>query len=231
MNFMQILADIWKSFTNVGFMGLIYVLAVIVADTTSLENRAFAFAFANSPFIFSAFAGPSLAQAFYIRAGFRWVFGCFAVIMPAVTLPIISIMFYYQRKAKKLGLLTKRKTQRTLWQSVKFFAIEFDGICSPIPLENPLTNLDTSPRCDLALLWAYPFPPTIFSHWSRILQMDFSRNPRHDHSRRWFSGRLWFVGTIWGNDTIHSWQPAFQALCYWIMFDRRWILRRILCLG
>lgn len=127
----RLFANTSKSFTNVGFMGLIYVLSVVVADTTSLENRGFAFAFANTPFIFTAFAGPALAQAFYVKAGFRWAFGCFAVIMPTAAIPIIGMLFYHQRKAKKLGILVKTKSGRSLWQNVKYFAIEFDGISFP----------------------------------------------------------------------------------------------------
>ncbi|CAG8959294.1 hypothetical protein HYFRA_00013064 [Hymenoscyphus fraxineus] len=115
-----------QSFTNVGFQGLMYVLSVIVADTTSLANRAFAFAFAQCPFIFTAFAGPALAQSFYSKAGFRWVFGCFAIIMPTVSLPIIGLLFYHQRKAKRLGILTKIRSGRSTLKSIKHFAVEFD---------------------------------------------------------------------------------------------------------
>ena len=55
----------------VGFNGIAYVLDVFIADTSSLKWRGLMFAFANSPFIVTTFAGAPAAQSFYETAGWR----------------------------------------------------------------------------------------------------------------------------------------------------------------
>jgi MFS family permease len=104
------------------------VLSVVVADTSSLQNRAAALAFSQSPYIITAFASPSIAQAFYDTIGFRWAFGCFSIILPIALVPIWGILFYHQRKAKKQGLLVKVLSGRSLWQSIWHYLVEFDGV-------------------------------------------------------------------------------------------------------
>lgn len=103
-----------------------YVLSVVVADTSSLRNRAIAFAFTSCPYIATAFAGPAAGQSFYDTSGFRWGFGAFAIITPAMSFPIWAILMWHQRKAKKLGLLQRTPNGRTVMQSIWHYVIEFD---------------------------------------------------------------------------------------------------------
>jgi MFS family permease len=104
-----------------------YVLSVVVADTSSLSNRALAFAYTSSPYIATAFAGPAAAESFYNTSGWRWAFGCFTIITPVISLPIFAILWLHQRKAVKLGVLVRQPSGRTIFQSIWHYFIEFDG--------------------------------------------------------------------------------------------------------
>ena len=46
----------------VGYSGMSYTLQVFMADTSSLKNRAYVFAFSTAPYIGTTFAGPAIAQ-------------------------------------------------------------------------------------------------------------------------------------------------------------------------
>jgi len=104
-----------------------YVLDVFIADTSNLRNRALAFAFSTTPYIATTWAGPAAAQAFYEHSTWRWAFGCFCIVTPVITLPILWILYSNQRKASKLGVFKTEASGRTVAQSVKHYAVEFDG--------------------------------------------------------------------------------------------------------
>lgn len=110
----------------VGYNGSNYALSIFVADTSSLRNRGLMFAFVTSPYIATTWIGGPLATAFLNGPGFRWGFGTFAIIEPLVTLPIFALFVINCRKAKAAGFVSLRKSGRTLWQSLKHYAIEFD---------------------------------------------------------------------------------------------------------
>ncbi|OCL04408.1 putative siderochrome-iron transporter [Glonium stellatum] len=115
-------------FYSVGFTGLGYILEVVIADTSSLKNRALAFAFSSSPYIATTFAGPSAAESFYEHSNFRWAFGCFAIITPVISLPVFTILLLNQIKAKKIGILAKEPSGRNILQSIWHYIVEFDAL-------------------------------------------------------------------------------------------------------
>lgn len=104
-----------------------YVLGVIVADTSSLANRALMFAFVSSPYIATTFAGPSLAERFYVDVSWRWAYGTFAIVMPVICAPLFFMLHFNEQKAKKQGLLEETRSGRSTFQSTWFYIIEFDG--------------------------------------------------------------------------------------------------------
>ncbi|EXJ54875.1 uncharacterized protein A1O5_12941 [Cladophialophora psammophila CBS 110553] len=114
-------------FTSIGFTGMIYSVDVMTADTSKLKNRGLAFAFTSSPYMVTAFAGPSASEGFYEDINWRWAFGTFAIVTPFVAAPLYFVMQYNLRKAKKQGLLDRPKSGRTLFQSIWFYIIEFDA--------------------------------------------------------------------------------------------------------
>ena len=110
-----------------GHVGLMYVIDVMLADMTTLRNRMIMFGINGTPTIASVFAGPKIADLFYTNSTFRWAFGAFTIIIAGVSIPVIVMMLWHQRKADKMGLLTKDDNGRTWYQSVWHYLIEFDG--------------------------------------------------------------------------------------------------------
>lgn len=113
----------------VGQNGIAYVLDVFIADTSSLKWRGLMLAFSTSPYIATVFAGPAAGQAYYDHSTWRWAFGTFAILTPAISLPFLSIFWYNQRLARKQGILVEKReaSGRKWWQSVQHYLIEFDG--------------------------------------------------------------------------------------------------------
>ena len=105
---------------------MFYSLSIFIADTSSLKNRAFMFAFSSSPYIATTWIGGPLATAFLNGPGWRWGFGTFAIIEPLVTIPLLVLFYYNHRKAEKAGLIQRHDSGRTAWQSIKYYLIEFD---------------------------------------------------------------------------------------------------------
>lgn len=111
----------------IGYDAIYLILDVFMADTSGLRNRAFAFGFATTPFICTAFTGPLAAQSFMRMTTWRWAFGAFAIIMPFVFLPLIFVFVFFQRKANSMGLFTRESSGRTIMQSIMHYIHEFDS--------------------------------------------------------------------------------------------------------
>ncbi|USW55073.1 Putative major facilitator superfamily, MFS transporter superfamily [Septoria linicola] len=110
-----------------GILGRDLCISVFLSDITSLKNRGFMFALETSPFIVTTWIGPPLGQAFLDSSlGYRWGYGAFAIIEPAVNIPLIALFMWYTRKARREGVLQKESSGRTTFQSIKHYAIEFD---------------------------------------------------------------------------------------------------------
>ena len=113
----------------VGYDALYLILQVFIADTSGLRNRAFAFAFASTPFICTAFTGPLAGQNFVDNTGgWRWAYGAFCIIQTAAFLPLAGVFKYYETKGLKMGLYQKERSGRTVMQSLVHYFIEFDGM-------------------------------------------------------------------------------------------------------
>lgn len=120
----------------IGMNGIGYALTVALADMSSLRNRGLAIAFSTSPFIITTWLNGRIANAFYHQKadltftgpGFRWAFGAFSIITPAVTLPLFVLFVINLRKAKKLGVIKHEKSNRTILQSIAHYAREFDVV-------------------------------------------------------------------------------------------------------
>ena len=107
-----------------------YVINIFLADTTSLRNRMIMFGLNQTPFIATVFAGPPIAQLFYANSTFRWAFGCFSIVIPAVAFPVAAVFLYNNYRAKRMGLTPPRiASGRTPLQAVYHYGREFDGMC------------------------------------------------------------------------------------------------------
>ncbi|KAE8381788.1 major facilitator superfamily domain-containing protein [Aspergillus bertholletiae] len=112
----------------VGYNAIYLILDVFMADTSGLRNRAFVFAFSNTPFICTAFTGPLAAQSLLATTTWRWAYGAFAIIFPVVLLPLAITFKLYEIKAKKLGLYVPEQSNRTWMQSTSHYFHEFDVV-------------------------------------------------------------------------------------------------------
>ncbi|KAM0701055.1 hypothetical protein Q7P35_011416 [Cladosporium inversicolor] len=104
-----------------------YVLSVILADTSQLKNRGLILAYIASPYLITTFTSGFFANAMLTGPGWRWAFGIFAILHPLLNLPLIVLLWYYQRKAFNMGLIPVRDSGRTILQSIKFYLVECDA--------------------------------------------------------------------------------------------------------
>lgn len=101
-----------------------------MADTSSLKNRAWLFAFSTCPYIVNTFAGPAAAQQFLKHASWRWGYGSFAIITPLVCLPLVVIFVHNRRKAVRLGYISedRGRDKKNKWRAALRHVTEFDGL-------------------------------------------------------------------------------------------------------
>jgi MFS family permease len=111
-----------------GLNGMGYVLDIFIADTSLLKNRLIWLAIVGSPYICNTFAGPSLADRFIHTMSWRWGYGVFAIVTPVMCIPFWAIFYFMTRRARKMGVVAKPKSNRTFLQSVKHWCNEFDGM-------------------------------------------------------------------------------------------------------
>lgn len=118
----------------IGYDAIYIILDIFMADTSGLRNRAFAFGFASTPFICTAFTGPLAADSFLAHSTWRWAIGAFAIIQPFVFVPLAVAFKFYQRKAEKMGLFKREPSGRNTLQSIIHYIHEFDGELRPTAL-------------------------------------------------------------------------------------------------
>lgn len=127
-------------FYSIGFSGIIYTVAVLAADVTSLRNRGIAFAFTSSPYMITAFAGSKAAEGFLLHVNWRWGFGAFAIIVPCICLPLFVLLKVSLRKAEKFAIFEKTSSGRTFLQSVWYGIVQFDRELPPCLVPKPQTE-------------------------------------------------------------------------------------------
>ena len=81
-----------------------------------------------TPSIATTFAGPAIAQEFLDHSTWRWAFGAFCIIMPAVSVPVFVSFVLNRQKANRLGMVATRDSGRTWLESTRYYVREFDGL-------------------------------------------------------------------------------------------------------
>lgn len=135
-------------FYAVGTDSANYILYVIMADVSSLRNRALAFGFSTTPYLLTAFAGPAIAQWFQENSTWRWAYATFAITTPLLSAPLALILFASKRKAYNEGLIRPARLQQkdvSTKHRLRRLAVEFDGPSSPPSLRIPTTNPNPQP--------------------------------------------------------------------------------------
>ncbi|KAH9932758.1 uncharacterized protein BXZ73DRAFT_46749 [Epithele typhae] len=94
---------------SIGSSGLYFVTGIIVSDMTSLQWRGFAYAVTGSaPWLINTWVSTSITTGISASTadGWRWGFGMFAIMIPVTLTPALFLLFWGDRKAKKLGALS-----------------------------------------------------------------------------------------------------------------------------
>ncbi|KAJ5082755.1 hypothetical protein N7532_011798 [Penicillium argentinense] len=117
-------------FYQIGFNCIDFSMTIFVADTTALKNRAFWIAYCASPYLITPWIYGYAANRILAPGGigYRWGFGVFAIVMPVISAPLWGLWYYTQKKAEKMNLTPKKSSNRTIWQLVMHYLIEFDVI-------------------------------------------------------------------------------------------------------
>ncbi|KAH9876293.1 hypothetical protein J1614_004172 [Plenodomus biglobosus] len=110
-----------------GQNGVHYVLEIFIADTSRLSNRIIWFAIVSLPYVANAFIGSSLGDFFLHHSTWRWGFGSFAIFSAVAALIFCGIFWFIGRKAER-AYVKRRKSNRTVFQSMKYWFVEFDVI-------------------------------------------------------------------------------------------------------
>lgn len=118
-------------FQTVGNNGIQYSMSVFVADTSTLRNRGLMQAIVSSPNLITCWLAGPISAGFLKRdngEGWRWAFGMFTIMVPAITLPLYGLLLNNFLKAKRLGLVPASKNGRNSWQSFIYYCRQFDAI-------------------------------------------------------------------------------------------------------
>lgn len=89
-------------FISVGQSGVALMNSIIVADFTNLQWRSFFLSMLSFPYLVTTWISGYIVQDI-VALNWRWGYGMFAIITPAVLIPAIVIMYWLDHKANKEG--------------------------------------------------------------------------------------------------------------------------------
>ena len=113
-------------FYRVGYNGVDFTMTIFIADTSQLKNRAFWLAFTASPYIATTWAVGPAVTSILNHTGLPWGFGIFCIVNFVICIPLFCLFYYNQWKAIRMGLVPKKSSNRTFWQSMIYYVKEFD---------------------------------------------------------------------------------------------------------
>ncbi|KAJ7637628.1 major facilitator superfamily domain-containing protein [Mycena polygramma] len=93
---------------TMGNTGIDLISGIIISDITSLQWRGFMQGLFSVPFIITAFVAGNIATGISANTanGWRWGYGMFVILVPVSIAPALVILFWGDRKAKKIGALS-----------------------------------------------------------------------------------------------------------------------------
>ncbi|KAH7029908.1 siderochrome-iron transporter [Microdochium trichocladiopsis] len=129
-------------FYAIGQSGTNVMTNVLISDITTFRHRGFAIGISYFPFLISPWVAALIVDSVVKEGGigWRWGIGMLGFLMPFGASFIIITLFYYERKAKKAGILKPKK--RTLAQfcgevdlgGMLFFVAGFACLLLPLTL-------------------------------------------------------------------------------------------------
>jgi MFS family permease len=105
-------------FYSAGSTGLQILQQIFVADTSDLLNRALWSSMPDTPFLVTVWIGSVIGNRVYGTTTWRWGYGMWCIILPAMFLPLALTLFLNNRKAEKLGL-----TAPSQWKGLGFVQV------------------------------------------------------------------------------------------------------------
>lgn len=122
-------------FTAIGSNGLDLLNDIIVGDLTPLQWRGFISSLLSFPFVINTWFAGLIVEAILNRNQWRWGYGMFAIIMPAILIPAIIILIYYDRKAQRLGIVNIASSKAARREAQQYGEKGSHGIVS-VPTSN-----------------------------------------------------------------------------------------------
>ncbi|KAJ7063498.1 major facilitator superfamily domain-containing protein [Mycena amicta] len=100
----------------VGFTGLQLLTQVVIADATTLKWRGLFVSITTLPFLINAFIGSNISAAIIERAGWRWGYGMFIILIPAGLAPLIYTLFTSEddSRSRSPSALVKKSVLRRI---------------------------------------------------------------------------------------------------------------------
>ncbi|PGH16710.1 hypothetical protein AJ79_01583 [Helicocarpus griseus UAMH5409] len=92
---------------QIGYTGILLLVEVLIADTTSLRSRLLFSYIPATPFIINTWVSGDVTSAVLGRTTWHWGIGMWAIIYPVCCLPLIASLLIVHRKASKDGALLK----------------------------------------------------------------------------------------------------------------------------
>lgn len=96
-------------FYCIGQSGTNLMNDIITSDLTTAKWRALLVACLFFPFLITPWVSAFIVESVVNGIGWRWGIGMFAILMPFCASFIIVTLLYYQRKAKKAGMVVRKK--------------------------------------------------------------------------------------------------------------------------
>lgn len=90
---------------QLGQTGIYQIQGILIADITNLKWRGFVSGLYSLPFILNAFIAGYITSGIngLSQNGWRWGYGMFCILIPVCLIPSLIVLFWGDRRAKKLG--------------------------------------------------------------------------------------------------------------------------------
>ncbi|KAM0752628.1 MFS general substrate transporter [Meredithblackwellia eburnea MCA 4105] len=125
---------------TVGATGLDLVNTIIIGDISPLQYRGLFLSVASAPYIVNAFISGYITSGIGGAGAWRWGYGMFCIIMPALMCPALLVLFWGDYKAKKIGAVSLasssyarreflKKEEKKSWIQMAFYYFKIiDGL-------------------------------------------------------------------------------------------------------
>lgn len=141
-------------FYCIGQSGTNIMNDIIISDITTARWRGLGIGLSFFPFLLMPWIAAFITESVVNGIGWRWGIGMFAILMPFAASFIIITLLYYQRKAKKAGIIIKQRmsvyefcSQIDLGGSILFCG-GFAMLLLPLTLASTTTSRWRTPYLD-----------------------------------------------------------------------------------